>query len=109
MPIQFLWISQILYTPVMANKVQDMVRESDHTFLNLVVLDWKSQLDNYLCYQLFLKEAKMCFQTRVRLNIRFRVQNLKDSEKSLKVIVAGVCNVYRPFTKLQPGYHFQLP
>ncbi|GFR07612.1 uncharacterized protein TNCT_259731 [Trichonephila clavata] len=36
---------------------------------------------------------------RTSLNSQFRVQNLKDPEKSLKVIVAGVSNVYRPYTK----------
>ncbi|GFR05380.1 uncharacterized protein TNCT_240091 [Trichonephila clavata] len=93
-------VDQILKTSVLANKVQDMVRESDHTSLNLVALDWKTQLANYAHYQQFQKEARNMFSAeRTSLNSQFRVQNLKNAEKSLKVIVAGVSNVYRPYTK----------
>ncbi|GFQ75495.1 hypothetical protein TNCT_124051 [Trichonephila clavata] len=93
-------VDQILKTPVLANKVQDMVRESDHTSLNLVALEWKSQLANYANYQQFQKEARNMFSAgRTSFNGHFRVQNLKNAEKSLKVIVAGVSNVYRPYTK----------
>ncbi|GFY55667.1 hypothetical protein TNIN_424501 [Trichonephila inaurata madagascariensis] len=94
-------VDQILKTPVLANKVQDVVHELDHTSLNLVALDWKSQLANYARYQQFQKEAKYMFlPERMSLNNQFRVQNLKDSENSLNVIIAGVWNnVYRPYSK----------
>ncbi|GFT22698.1 uncharacterized protein TNCV_833211 [Trichonephila clavipes] len=36
---------------------------------------------------------------RISLNNQFRVQNLKDADKSLKIIVVGISNVYRPYTK----------
>ncbi|GFX46068.1 hypothetical protein TNCV_3042581 [Trichonephila clavipes] len=92
-------VDQILKTPILANKVQDMVRDSDHSSLNLVTLNWKSQLANYACYQQFQKEAKQMFSPeRTSFNSQFRVQNLKNSEKSLNVIIAGVCNVYRPYS-----------
>ncbi|GFT43024.1 uncharacterized protein TNCV_2777761 [Trichonephila clavipes] len=93
-------VDQILKTPILANKVQDMVRDSDHSSLNLVTLNWQSQLANYARYQQFQKEAKHMFSPeRTNYNSQFRLQNLKDSEKSLNVIIAGVCNVYRPYTK----------
>ncbi|GFR12914.1 uncharacterized protein TNCT_328061 [Trichonephila clavata] len=93
-------VDLILNAPVLANKVQDMVRESEHTSLNLVTLDWKSQLANNARYQQFLKDAKFMFSPeRLSLNSQFRVQNLKDSDTPLKVIMVGVCNVYRPYTK----------
>ncbi|GFU24897.1 hypothetical protein TNCV_339701 [Trichonephila clavipes] len=69
-------VDQILKSPVLANKVQDIVRDSDHSSLNLVALNWKLLLANYARCQQFQKEAKHMFSPE-----------------------SGVCNVYRPYSK----------
>ncbi|GFS98113.1 hypothetical protein TNCV_3849881 [Trichonephila clavipes] len=54
-------VDQILKSPVLVNKVQDIVRDSDNSSLNLVALNWKLLLANYARCQQFQKEAKHMF------------------------------------------------
>ncbi|GFT26038.1 uncharacterized protein NPIL_17071 [Nephila pilipes] len=92
-------VHQILQIPVLAEKVQDLVNESHQTYLNLVDPDWKQKLMNDACYQQFQNDAKRLFSSQRINQNKFRVQNLKDSATPLKVIIAGYCSMYNPYTK----------
>lgn len=91
-------IQKILNVPLLADHVQTLA--ADYEALNLVTMDWKERLANHTPFQEFQHDTRRMFRPEYNTwNNFFRIQNLRENVRPLKLIVAGYGKMVKPYEK----------